>query len=327
MEKNILYKIIGAMLMIASSLFTVSFGEARQPECIVSAKEGGGFDRTCKLIQNSFKDSGVVMRPIRIIYMPGNLGGVAYDYIASEKSDDPNAIVAFSTSTLLNAMQGDYGPYDEHSVRWLAGVTMGYGALFVQTDSHIRNLDDLVAVLKTNPESITMGISGNRGDQNWLQMAMLAQKAGFDVDKIKYWKTDGGGEMIEQLYDHNLNLMSANIIEMMPYVETGDIRILAIFADEKGSEIVGNYPTARAQGYDVVWPVIRGVYMGSNVSDADYDWWVHKFDELMASEEFERWRLEYRTLPLGMTGKKFELYIDQYTEQLRKISQDFGVMK
>lgn len=327
MKRNAHCKLIGLIIIFISSLLSVSFGEARQPECIVSAKVGGGFDRTCKLIQYSFKDSGVVMRPIRIVYMSGNLGGVAYDYIASEKRSDPDTIVAFSTSTLLNAIQGDYGPYDEHSVRWLAGITMGYGALFVPTDSNIKNLGDLVSVLKADPQSIIMGISGNRGDQNWLQMAILAEKAGFDVDKIKYRKMDGGGEMIEQLYDHNINLMSANIIEMMPYVQTGDVRILAIFADDKVKEVLGDYPTARDQGYDVVWPVVRGVYMGPNVSDDDYDWWVQKFDELLVSEEFERWRLEYHSLPLGITGKEFELYIDQQAHRLRKISQDFGVMK
>ena len=149
MEKNILYKMIGVIFMIASSFLSVSFSESRQPECIVSAKEGGGFDRTCKIIQFSFRDSGVVMRPIRIVYMPGNIGGVAFEHIASYDNDNADTIVAFSTGTLLNVVQGDYGNYDEHSVRWLAGVTMGYGALFVQTDSNIRNLVDLVSVLKT----------------------------------------------------------------------------------------------------------------------------------------------------------------------------------
>lgn len=50
MEKNILYKIIGMILVIVSSLLTTSFGEARQPECIVPSKMGGALDLTCKLI-------------------------------------------------------------------------------------------------------------------------------------------------------------------------------------------------------------------------------------------------------------------------------------
>ncbi|MGL4674337.1 MAG: Bug family tripartite tricarboxylate transporter substrate binding protein, partial [Wohlfahrtiimonas sp.] len=298
MEKNIHYKIIGLITIFISSLLSVSFGEVRQPECVVPAKAGGGFERTCKLIQHSFKDSGVVMRPLRIVYMPGNIGGVAYDHMVNYDNNNANTIVTFSTGTLLNIIQGDYGPYDEHSVRWLAGITMGYGALFVKTDSNLRNLADLIKLLKTDPQSITMGMSGRKGGQNWMQMAMFAQLADFDMKKIRVQAMDGGGEMIEKLYDHKINLMSTNIIEMMPYVKSGDIRILAIFADEKAKTVLGEYPTAKEQGYDVVWPVVRGVYMGPNVSDADYDWWVHKFDELLASEEFEQWRLEYHTLPL-----------------------------
>lgn len=120
--------------------------------------------------------------------------------------------------------------------------------------------------------------------------------------------------------------MSSNLSEMMSYMDSEDIRVLAVFSEEDIGELY-NIPTAKSQGYDVVWPVVRGIYVGPNVTESDYQWWKSKFDELMASKEFDEWRLEYQTLPLGMTGKEFELYIDQQAHRLRRISQDFGVMK
>lgn len=327
MEKSIHYKKIGWMAIFISSLCSVSFGDVRQPECIVPGYEGGGFERTCELIQNGFADTGIIMRPIRIVYMPGKVGYLAYEHMVTDRNNDANAIVAFSTGTLLNIAQGNFGEYDEHSVRWLAGMTLGYGALFVRTDAKIRNMNDFVSILKTEPKSIVIGMSGGKGNQNWAQMAVLADVADFDMKNIKYHSINGANAMIEELFARKIDVMSANVVEMMPYVESGDVRVLAIFADDEASGILGQYPTARDQGYDVVWPVIRGVYMGADVSDEDYGWWKEKFDELSSSKEFIKWREKNWALPLAITGKDFERLVYQQIEKLRELSDDLELGK
>jgi len=172
-----------------------------------------------------------------------------------------------------------------------------------------------------------IGMSGGKGNQNWAQMAVLADVADFDMKNIKYHSINGANAMIEELFARKIDVMSANVVEMMPYVESGDVRVLAIFADDEASGILGQYPTARDQGYDVVWPVIRGVYMGADVSDEDYSWWKEKFDELSSSKEFAKWREKNWALPLAITGKDFEQLVYQQTEKLRELSDDLELGK
>ena len=101
---------------------TVSAAEPRRPECVAPAKPGGGFDLTCRLTQTSLKEGGVLKRPMRIVYMPGGVGAVAYNNIVAQRPDEGGAIVAFSGGSLLNLAQGKFGRYSVDDVRWLAAI-------------------------------------------------------------------------------------------------------------------------------------------------------------------------------------------------------------
>ncbi|HEX5844562.1 MAG TPA: tripartite tricarboxylate transporter substrate binding protein, partial [Pseudomonas sp.] len=94
--------------------------EPKRPECIAPAKPGGGFDLTCKLAQSGLKDHGLLKAPMRVTYMPGGVGAVAYNAVIAQRADDPGTITAFSSGSLLNPAQGKFGRYDETGVRWLA---------------------------------------------------------------------------------------------------------------------------------------------------------------------------------------------------------------
>ncbi|WP_077928845.1 Bug family tripartite tricarboxylate transporter substrate binding protein [Wohlfahrtiimonas populi] len=327
MEKNILYKIIGAILVVVSSLLTASFGEARQPECIVPSKMGGAFDLTCKLIQQGFKDSVVVMRPIRIVYMPGSIGADAYQHIITERNSDVNTIIAFSSGSLLNIAEGKFGTYNENSVKWLSAVALGYGVISVKTDSNIRDLDDLVAMLQEDPKSVVLGGNGGIGSQDWLKIALLSKAAGLNMQDISYVPLDGGGEIIASLYKGDIDVMSSGVTETTPYLDSGDIRILAVLADKRVEGRLSNIPTAKEQGYDVVWPIIHGFYMGPNVTEDEYNWWKEKFNELLISQEFQVLLTEYDFLPFSVTGEELKVLIEKQIQDLRIVSEKFGLLK
>ncbi|MCK8778323.1 tripartite tricarboxylate transporter substrate binding protein, partial [Salmonella enterica] len=104
-------------------------------ECIAPAKPGGGFDLTCKLIQVSLLETGAIEKPMRVTYMPGGVGAVAYNAIVAQRPGEPGTVVAFSGGSLLNLSQGKFGRYGVDDVRWLASVGTDYGMIAVRADS------------------------------------------------------------------------------------------------------------------------------------------------------------------------------------------------
>src|SRR3546814_19764532 len=62
-------------LMFAGQLLA----EPKRPECIAPAAPGGGFDLTCKLAQSALVNEKLLTKPMRVTYMPGGVGAVAYN--------------------------------------------------------------------------------------------------------------------------------------------------------------------------------------------------------------------------------------------------------
>ena len=316
-----------AATALLSTLFTFANAEPKRPECIAPAQPGGGFDLTCKLAQSGFKDTGLIERPIRVTYMPGGVGAVAYNRIISNRNSDPNAIIAFSTGSLLNIAQGKFGQYNENDVKWLAAIGTDYGAISVRSDSQYKTLNDLIEALKNNPKSVVIGAGGSIGGQDWMQMALLGKKAGFNIKDVSYVPLEGGGETITNILGEHIDVMSSGIAEIIPYVESGDMRVLALLADTRLEGALADLPTAKEQGYDVSWPVIRGFYMGPKVSEADFEWWNKKFNELLKNKEFQELRAQRDLLPLDLTGEKLDQYVDEHVKELRELSQEFGLVE
>ena len=143
------------MLFLASCLTAGVAGHAcaanrAAPECIVPAKPGGGMDLTCKLTQKGLQiahpDAG-----LRISYLPGGIGAVAWSSVVSQRRAEPETLVAFSGGSLLNLAQGKFGQAAAGDVRWVAGLATDYGMIAVNADSPYKNLHDLVDAWKRDP--------------------------------------------------------------------------------------------------------------------------------------------------------------------------------
>src|SRR5690606_19446040 len=110
-----------------------------------------------------------------------------------------------------------------------------------------------------------------------------------------------------------------------PQLAAGKIRILAVLSDQRLPGKLAEIPTAREQGFDIVWPVIRGFYMGPEVSDEDFNWWKQQFDTLLASEDFAKLREQRDLFPLSLTGDQLKTYVFDQVKQYKQLAGEFGL--
>lgn len=297
-----------------------------RPECIAPAAPGGGFDLTCKLAQVSLLDTKLLSKPMRVTFMPGGLGAVAMNSIIANRAKDANAIVAFSSGTLLNITQGKHGKYNENDVRWLASAGVDYGCVAVKADSPYKNLKDLVDALKKNPKSVTFGAGAAVGGQDWLQTAMVAKLANLDSKQMRYVAFEGGGEVLSALLGGHIQVLSGATGEITPYVESRSVRILAVFADKRlDGELWSDIPTAKEQGYDVKWEIVRGYYLAPQVSDEEYNWWVEIFEKLYQSDEFKAQRAQRGLFEFNKSGAEFDAFVKEQTASFVKYNKEFNI--
>jgi len=302
--------------------------EPRRPECIAPAAPGGGFDLTCKLAQTALVQSKQLVNPMRVTYMPGGIGAVAYNAVVAQRPKDAGTIVAFSSGSLLNLAQGKFGRFDENAVKWLAAVGTSYGAIAVRSDAPWQTLPELIAAIQKDPGQVVIGAGGTVGSQDWMQVALLARVAGIDPKKLRYVAMEGGGELATALLGGHIKVASTDIADSIPHVQSGDMRILAVLSDERlPGATTEAIPTAKEQGVEVSWPVVRGFYVGPKVSDEAYAWWKNAFDHLLASEDFVKLREERELYPFSMSGEELDTYVKKQVAQYRELAQEFGLIR
>ena len=313
-------------LLLACTAAAAIAGPLDKTECIAPAKPGGGFDLTCKLAQSSLMEGKYIADPMRITYMPGGIGAVAYNAIVAQRPAEANTIVAFSGGSLLNLAQGKFGRYNENDVRWLAAVGSDFGAVVVAENSPFKSMKELVAAVKADPTKVVFGAGGTVGSQDWMKAALTAKAAGLNPKSMRFVAFEGGGEAITALQGGHVQVYSGDASEAEEQIKAGaKIRVLAVMADKRLEGSLAAVPTAKEQGFDIEWPIIRGFYLGPKVSDADYKVWADTFAKMMATPAFAKLRAERGLFPFDKTGPELDAYVKQRVAYYRTLAADFGL--
>lgn len=297
------------------------------PQCIVPAKPGGGMDQTCKLARQGLAGDA----PLQITYQPGGIGAVAWNAMVSQKRAEADTLVAFSGGSLLNLAEGKFGKAATTDVRWVAAIGTDYGMIAVRRDSPYKTLRDLVAAWKQNPSQAVIGAGGTIGSQDWLKIALLARQGGVDTKSLRFVAFEGGGESFTALLAGHIQVVSGDVSEAVLHAgvdrKNAEIRVLAVLSDARLPGALANVPTAHEQGFDVTWPIIRGFYMGPQVSDANYRKWVTRFERAMAAPDFDKLRTAHGLYPFALTGEVLTEYVNKTVDGYGKQAKELGLVR
>lgn len=299
--------------------------EIDRPECVAPAKPGGGFDLTCRIAQQGLEKQ--FDGPMQVTFMPGGIGAVAINLFNTTRTDDPNAIVAFSSGSLLNMATGKYGQWGADDVRFLATAGTDYGAVIVRADSPYQTLSDLMADLKKDPGSVVMGAGGSVGSQDWMKAAILMKAEDLDPRKMRYVAFDGGGDAIAGLLGGSIQVYTGDVGEMVSHLGTGEMRILAAMSPERLPAPFADIPTTKELGYDAEWPIVRGFYMGKGVSDEAYGQWVEAFEAAYSGEEWAQLVKDKGLLPLNLSGQEMDADMKERVARMTGIAKEAGLIE
>ena len=283
-------------------------------------------DLTCQLAATTLLAADLIDRPMQVKYRPGGIGAVAYNHVVGVRNADPGLIVAASSGSALNIATGKFGKYGEQHVRWLAALATDYGMIAVNKDAPWNTLSDLLEHQAQHPGDIIFGGGGSIGSQDWIKTALLFKAADLDPGDIRFVAYEGGGEALSALLDRHIQVFSGDVSEIYASFEELDIKVLAVFADQRLPEKMSVIPTAIEQGYDLEWMIWRGYYMGPNVSDEAYKWWVNTFRSLSRTEEFQLERTRLGLHPFVLLDQEFNDFVATSVERQRRVAVELGLI-
>lgn len=297
-------------------------------DCVIPARAGGGFALTCALARDALQAVRPQRPPLAQRYLPGGIGAVAFDRVASGQIGGPQTLVAFSSGSLLNLAQGRFGPHAPTAVRWLVTLGTDYGVVAVHRDAPWKTLQELLAALRHDVSRVVFGAGGTVGSQDWAKTALLVRAAGRDHRAMRFVAFEGGGEALGALLGRHVQVCCGDAAEVHQRMAEGaPIRLLAVLAPQRLPGAWAAVPTAREQGVELVWPTVRGLYLSATVAPAVAQAWAAAFQEAVAAPGYARLRAQHGLFPLELTGQPLQAHVESQLQSFRQLADELGLRR
>lgn len=221
----------------------------------VQAAPGGGSDLASRTIAKVLeKELGV---SIVVENRPGASGSLAVKYVSGLKPDGYH--IGF---TPVELAMFDHLGYDvpPDSVELLGEIMNQPGTIAVSADSPYKSLQDLMTAAKT--KKITVSNSG--AGSSWeAATKILGQLGDVNFTLVPF---DGGAPAVTAAMGGKVDAVVAGAGETHAGVESGKLRVLAIFSPEP-HPVFKDIPTAKSQGYDIDFGSWGGLYSPKGLPD------------------------------------------------------------
>ena len=188
-------------------------------------------------------------------------------------------------------------------------------------NSSFSNLKELVAEAKKRPGEITAG--GTFGSVSQFVFLLIEDAAGVKFKHVSY---DGTKQRMTALLANNINIGEINLAATRKYIETGDLKALALMSADRLDDIP-KVATSAEQGVDIVYGVERGIMAPKGTSAAVLEHYGKLFaaaakdDALKASMKVKGTQIMY------MGPKDYSSHMVSTYDKWKTIAKKVGVYK
>ncbi len=157
-----------------------------------------------------------------IEYKPGGSTGVGMNYMCTKPADGYTIMLTGRNTECALACDQIEG-LTENDYAGLCLICADPGVIAVRADSNYNSMQDLIDDAKKNPGTQKWGGTGTLGVMHFFALQTM-KAAGIEVEYIPY---TSAGEVSLALLGNNIDVALGVPTTCMPYVESGDFRILA----------------------------------------------------------------------------------------------------
>ena len=324
--------LIRLFLMLAATALAVpaAFSQApwkpqRNVEIVVGVGPGGGIDRTARLVQKILEGQHLIDVTATVVNKPGGGSTIAQAYL-NQRAGDAHVWEITATSLLTNHITGKsaYGHKDFTPVAMLYDEYIGF---LVRQDSPLKTGKDLLNALKSEPESLPVGIATSAGNTNHIAAGLAAKAAGGDVKRLRVVVFGSGGESMTALLGGHVGVVVTPSANAIPHLQAGRMRVLAIAAPARLEGALAAVPTWKEQGENIVVANWRPVVGPRGWSAPQVAYWEEAFARLTAGEEWKNNVARAGGVNHYMNSRDLAAYFDAQYAQFKAVLTELGLAR
>ena len=226
-------------------------------EWISHSSAGSGTDLFNRNVSGMLEKEKILHVPFIHTNRVGGNGVIAYQYLKNKKGD-PHVVMAMSVTVILTqSILPDTG-LSLDSLTPVIRFAQDPQVVAVRAESKFKTYKELVNAARDG--SIVAGITGPTGSGR-AALYYIERDTGA---KFKYVTFKGGGDAVLATLGGHVDVTTENMSEMLPLVEAGKMRILAVTGERRFKQ-APDIPTLKELGYKTVVATGRGFGMAPGV--------------------------------------------------------------
>ncbi len=287
---------------------------------VVTLAPGASADTIARLyaqkLQDELKQSFLVENRAGGNQIPGT------NYVAKAPADGYTLLLG--NTALLTIIQSVYPklPFDpEHDFVPAALLVISPTVLLVRPSLPAHNVKELIALAKAQPGKLNYGTPGN-GTPFHLSTELFKTRTGTDMVHVPY---KGTAPALTELLSGRIDLMFSNALEVLPHIQSGKLRALAVTSRTRMA-LLPDVPTlaesgiADAEAYSffaLVAPRGTPVEVVNRLHAA--------IARAQALPEVKQRLTEFAMEPGTMSREEFEAFLRDETGKWAKVARAAGV--
>ncbi len=215
---------------------------AKPIRLIVPFPAGGSADIMARAV--SQKMSETWRQPVVVDNRAGASGNIGADMVARSAGDGYTLLLCTVGTHAIHQTLYKKLPFDPINdftpVAYIAGVP---NVAVVHPAVPVRNVQELIAFIRARPGQVNFGSSGT-GTSVHMSGELLKVIEGLDMTHVPY---RGNPQAVTDLLSGQLTLMITNMPSVVPFIQSGRLRALAVTTRERSSALP-DVPTMQEAG-------------------------------------------------------------------------------
>lgn len=305
----------GAVALTLAAVPAAAWEPTQQVKLIIHTAPGGDTDLFVREVAKHLDK--MLPKGADPVNVPGAGGDRARRYVLDRKGN-AHVLGAITPSNINNPILhgADYGAQDFTPVA-IMGVTPLM--VVVNAKSPYNTLKDLIDAARAKPGKVIQG-GGDVGEVDSLYNALLTEAAGVQIAFTPF-QSKGTVELLGR----HIDLMMANPAQVLPYLRSGDMRILATNTRQADQPDIRTFEEL---GYNL--PLLRqyrGFWMPPGVPKEARDYYIAKLKELADSEAFKTYLAKNSLVAEFVAGDELAAMLRTEEDAYRKLDEKLGLLK
>ncbi len=281
-----LIAVLAATLVVAApAALAQAWSPSRNVEIVVGSAPGGSNDKTARTVEKAIVEGKLIPTSLTVVNRPGGGSSIAFNYV-SQKKGDPHTLLIGTTALLTNHIVGT-SPLSYQDFTPVASLFNDYVVFAVNVNSPIKTGRDLIAKLKENPQSVSIGFATTLGSHNHIAAGLLAKSVGVNARNLKAIAFKGSAEAITQVLGGHIDMVTTAAGNVASHLAEGRLRVIGVSSEKRFPGAFAQVPTWKEQGANLVYGGWRSIMAPKDITPAQVAYWEGVLRKVASTPEWK----------------------------------------